>query len=340
MPLLALFLGAQRSRLFLIALVVLALASSGCVEFEKETIVAVVDPENNGARILLVYEALHSDANQGNQSGLASDLAELDQLFKVRESFYCGHPLLRVDLQEAKTPVFPKKSDDLNEKLRVLLCEHVSIRTAGFFVSRQGKLCGFQTLRVRHLRKFVRGLNEWMSELFAAQIKDARGDPKKFGREWDLKSMLAMEQAAKDHFPWLRVEPGRISFTLLGSQDFLIRIKRDVLSPLVTQEPANDKTGPALPKAEEILKRNKDLERGLRLLSESALSLDHRRDRMTFSLGLGDGEPIRLAADYGVLGPRPCDGRLLDHARKVSGDLRRNVDVETLITEFLHPAEN
>jgi len=328
-------------------LALLACACTGCIDFEKQTAVIVVDPKNDSARVLLLYEGFHAqnegfhaNANKADKEEWQKDQAILRTLFKDKQGFYLINPLFLQFLQEppefAKMPVL----DDPEEKWRAFLRDHVAIPSASLFVNKQGKLCGSQTLAIHGLGKLVRHINDRLSEEFLKDIKPRLADEKKRGDDWDVTSLLRVQNAAENHYQWLRVEPGRISFTMIGSQRCLTRWKREFLNQFTQLElpvppNAKEKAAPAQPSQQELQWKIDDLRYMLRFLSETALSIDHRRDRITIAVGVGDGEPIRLPCEYIPIPPQPSDGALLDYARTLQKRMTKDANIEELIREFL-----
>jgi len=316
------------------------LACSGCIDFEKQTAVIVVDPKNDSARVLLVYEGFHMSANKADKEVWQKDLAIVRTLFQDKQGFYLVNPLFLQFLQEppefAKMPVL----DDPEEKWRAFLRDHVAIPSASLFLNKQGKLCGSQTLAVHGLGKLVRHVNERISEEFLKDVKHRLANEKNRGDDWDVTSLLRVQNAAENHFQWQHVEPGRISFTPIGSQRCLTRWKRQFLDsstnlPQPAPQAANGKAAPAPPSQQELQAIIDDLRFMLRFLNETAVSIDHRRDRMTISVGVGDGEPIRLPFEYKPIPPQASDGDLLDYARTLQKKMAKDANLEELIREFL-----
>src|SRR5262245_30240605 len=86
----------SRSRPLLALFASLVLLSTGCIDFEKQTIVVTFNPDRDEANVLLVYE----DMNPGG--GRDDDLKEakktLDLYFAQGKGFELAHPWMMIQL--------------------------------------------------------------------------------------------------------------------------------------------------------------------------------------------------------------------------------------------------
>jgi len=125
------------------------------------------------------------------------------------------------------------------------------------------------------------------------------------------------------------------------------RFKRGLIAEAVEgvkkaarQPDTPDKTDPKKTVRDLALQRALDLLEGqAELLTEAPLSFDQRKDRVTISLGLGDGEPLRLAAPFaGPVEKRKLEEELIAHAKTLKAPFKEGVTVEGLIADFLKEA--
>jgi hypothetical protein len=231
------------TRPWMIVIAAIAVSSSGCggLVFEKETMLFSIAPERDAAKALLVYEGFFVAGTEKNDLESAQD--ELSTLFKDRQAFCFGNPMFLVDLsstsgrdddagalsafamrQRKIHSTTAGRDDDTEQRktlefqrtLREFLRKHLSITSAQLFISRTGKLCGHQAVTVRGLRDLIAGINERISEQFAQDTSEALRDKKKRGPEWDDESLRLVQAAARNHYAWIRVDDGRISFTCLA----------------------------------------------------------------------------------------------------------------------------
>jgi hypothetical protein len=318
----------------------MALCSAGCVIFEKETAVLLLSPDQDKAHALLVYKGLHTDADKKQ---LNDDLQIVTAMFKDRQAFYVGHPLFLLFLQPPET--LAGKFGEKEKVFQALLRQHLKIAHATLFMNKEGKLCGSQIIEVRQLGKFVEAINALISAEFTQLAKEKLGDEKNRGKDWDVQSLRMVQKAASESFPWIRIESGRVNFTLLGSPTFFAARKREVLDSLITEPlthllPAPSKAPkPAVVSREQLQEKLDEMKLAVAFLTETPLSVDHRHDRLSLSVGLGNGEPVRLNIDYGYdknwKKSGKSDNDIVAHARTLTDRLDRDVTTETLVTNFL-----
>jgi hypothetical protein len=89
---------------------------------------------------------------------------------------------------------------------------------------------------------------------------------------------------------------------------------------------------------EDLEKQTQELEALVKFLADTPISIDQRRDRLTFSLGVGQGDPLHLNIAYDQDKPRKpnkYEAQLLEHARSLRVEFKQNVTAEALIADFL-----
>ncbi len=297
-------------------------ACSGCLDFEKETIVAVVSPDLDVARFLLIYEGLH-DA----RSEELKDFVESNQRFYLFSGAFG-----EVDLSKTSGE---KNGQPLPHPLK----DQLTIRNEGFFLNQDGRLCEWQTIRVRSLKKTIGVLNQLWSEEVTNNLADKRREIASGGtNNYDLAIMAAEEKAVKGHFPWFEVEPGRISFTMfMASREFeTTKMKyADELKQTLAKIFNAATNAPAKEEADERASELKYLTQTIDFFASHSVSLEHRFDRVKISLGVGGGEPIRFVMPQAARQKGTLDQELADYARTLSLPWKEKADAESIIKEFL-----
>ncbi len=329
-PLLALFAG-------------FVLLSAGCVDFDRQTIVIAFDPDRDEAHALLVYEDLNPGGDK--EEDLKRAKQTLDFLFAQEKGFILAHPL-------AIIPVIPpaekEKLDEQAKKFRDLLLKHLTVKKGTFFVNKEGRLCGTQTVDIRGVKKFVDRINmsisdtlisdtvgEWPARLLSDRTK--RGD-------LDEETLRLWQKAARDRHPWFTYEPGQIKLTLVGSPKYLASVKRWLVNGLVLNELRRIVEG--APKQDAVEKRNRELyhlrvlQRWGEVVAEVPWSVEQKRDRLSLAIGLADGRPLRLFSPYVTQEPGLKAAEMIAHAKKLGLPFQKDAMVESVIADFLrkHPA--
>ena len=267
--------------------------------------------KQSNASVLLVYEGIHADS----EADLKTTEAILKTCFRDRQGFYYGHPLLGYFFTELPGQ-HARKDTELEKRFRALMKQHVIITDAGLFLAPDERLCGWQVLRIGEPDRFVEACNGLISSHLAETVSTGLTEPKRIGKEWDRETVRLVRKAIRGHHHWLRLEPGRLSFTLPGSQPFFAALKRQFLAGLPQD-------------------KGEDARRLQTMLSNTPLSIDQRRDRLTLALGVGDGEPMRVDCDYGPHEVQDFDAQLIEYAGNLSGKLEKGRP-ENFVADFLH----
>jgi hypothetical protein len=306
------------------------------VTFEKETMVVMFPPDSTEVRGLLVYEGVRvtSDDNMD----LAKAKEQLTRFVNGGQEFCLGDNwILHFDLAPDTA------TDEAARALRAMLRKHLVVRNGAFFLDKDGKLCGYQTVTVRDRDKFAAGLNAQTSAGMTAFATQALADPKTVPRGWwDDESLRLVQQAGRMQFAWFRLEPGRISFTLPATPAAVRRLKREALNVEEIARLRNELMAPGKPAGPPPDARQRvdpflaNLENATGLLADTPLSFDQRADRFTVALGLGGGQPIRLAVPgEPVQAHRKADEELIAHARTLKAPFKAGLTAEGLIAAFL-----
>jgi hypothetical protein len=317
-----------------------ALACTGCLDFDKESAVAVFRPEKDEVRVLFVYEGLHV-AGKG-ESDLDTARKALTAIFGEAKGFYFGHPLFAVGWAPPE-----EGKNDSGQNRREFLKKHLDIQKTIFFVGKDNYLGAAQTLVVHNATKFVDGVNAMVSDSVSEQLK-------KPPKEYDEATIALLKKAVAEKHAWFQLEPGRVRFTFPGSPQYLAMTKRKFLEDLgvknlrdlvnpPTPEKANGTTivnnrkdnRDKLPLKGQIEATLKDFDTLETFFTETPLSVDQRRDRITLAIGVGVGEPLRVTSPYRSNEPGNKSAALQAHARTLSVPFQEGATPDGLIAAFL-----
>src|SRR5215471_10378473 len=274
-------------------LVPLFLSVPGCyLGHQRETIVAAFPPGRDEVRLLLVYEGFHANTggNENLETVLQSAKQELGGLMASEQEF-------RLDGWPLHFSLAPRQDEsEENKEVREFLRTHLRIRKGAFFSDEKHRLNGYQFVTIRDAQKFVAGINDRLSAHLAREIPETLAKPAAAWEPFDNASLEMILKASREKHRWLELKPGRVSFTLPGTQALFERGKREALQlpelAKLLQEATNGKqageAAASIALRESIRKMNRDT----KWLTQLPLSFELRKGRMTVSLGFGDGEPI------------------------------------------------
>jgi hypothetical protein len=333
-PLLALFAG-------------LVLLSTGCIDFEKQTIVVAFNPDRDEANVLLVYEDMNPGGDK--EDDLKNARETLDLFFAQGKGFELAHPWAMIHL----TPPEEKKNPtEFDKKMVPHLIKHLTVKKGTVFVNKDGRLCGTQTITVRGAKKFVEGLNDYISENVGESAEKKLADRTKRGGE-DEETLRLWQKAAQDKHAWFSFEPGQVKLTLVGSSKYLAEMKRDLAKDLFLRQlrqalaPRPEKDAPPgappkAPTAEQLAKNRhqlREMERWGELIATVPWSVEQKRDRLSLAIGLPDGGPLRLFSPYATEKPGMKAEEMIAHAKKLGLTFQKDATVESVIADFLrkHP---
>lgn len=303
---------AVRGVLPLVLVALLAFPSVGCVDFEKETVCVAFPRGRDEVHLLLVYEGIHVAGNEPRDLDAAKEqitkFVNSDEEFCLADNWITHFVL---------TPG-NDGGDDLWTKLKPLARKHIVVHNEAFFRNKAGRLCGYQTVTIKKASQFVAELNRLTSEFVGESLAEDTKNPEK-SREWpDPASMELLRRAARDSYPWVRIEPGRFRFTLPCSPALLAHVKREI-----RQSKAKDEEPFLL----------------ALLLGETPWSFEQRKDRVVVSLGLGEGAPLIVPTHDQPHDWRQTDEEFERHALSLGKPFREDATTDGLIAEFVEHVE-
>jgi hypothetical protein len=323
--------------------VVTALLLTSCLPYAKETMVIVIPPDRDEAHALLVYEGLAAWGDKPQD--LKDSEKAVKTYFAEKYAISLGHPMAFLPLKDD-----PEEKHSAEEKqLLEFFRKHVTIEKTTFFVNGEGKLCGTQTVLIRDRSKFVEGINALLSKELGKSADRALEQEKKGKHVPDIELYRALHQAASDKtYAWVRLEPGRMSLTMPGSPRLYQPAKLAFLEEGADManfrllrrlgtgpKPPPGAKQPPPPTPEEIRQSLQALDRLAVSVSEAPWSLDQRRDRLTLSLGYGDGEPIRFTSPYFPREPGTRDAELIKYVKTLDVPFEKDGSTESAIADFL-----
>jgi hypothetical protein len=338
----------------LLTMALFALAGSGCLDMEKQTILVVFPKDGKEIKALFVYQGLKVAGSKQNGKMNPADVEhakdDLAQLVRGETFYLAPSPLLRIYLKPGKYDK-PKAWDV--EAMKALN-KHIVLGKGVFVTGKEG-LSFCQPLTVRDPEPFLAWINKIIGEEILDEIKaPAEKKPKrppKRGREGrfdplrNKEAVKLVEQAIKDGYRFVRLEPGRISFNFPGNPKIFTTLKRDFIEDLVAglrdemelmleKSGGKDKLDVAKLK-EEFAKWEKDAKSDLKMIADTPWSIEQRLDRISLVLGWGDNHPFRLALDFSGKEKRPPDNKdLITFARTLGSPVRKDVRIEDLLDTF------
>src|SRR5438874_12844619 len=106
------------------------------------------------------------------------------------------------------TPPDEKEKLNEREKARALLLKHLTVKKGTFFVNKEGRLCGSQTVDIRGAKKFFEGVNAFISDSIGKEAARLLSDRTKRG-DLDEETLRLWQKTARDRHPWLTLVPGQ-----------------------------------------------------------------------------------------------------------------------------------
>jgi hypothetical protein len=312
--------GTIKRRLVWPFLFAVVFCGSGCLEFDQ-IVFLLFAKDRDEVRALVVYERLdvgnketvmgHTGSLKPGDLGFAKKC--LAELFMTDHAFYLF----------SKIPIWLKTNKEDRKETReaiALLQRHLTIRKGSFFFDKEGRLCGTQTIVVRQVHKLIETLNERIAQQVMATADEGLGlersklepDMRERWADCDDESLRILRRAARAKHRWLRLEAGRLSFTLPGKPELFARLKRRFLRELAEKK---DKAW-------------------VTWFSQTPWSIDEGRDRLTISVGAGDWEPFRLSLAGTPKKKSKFQDDLVKYAKSLGVPFMENVTTETLIADF------
>jgi hypothetical protein len=330
----------QRSPIMLvIAAFILLAAVPGCIDFEKETAVVVFPRNSDEVRLLLVYEGLGvsgpKDADWSNAKTQLKRLVEKTSDFCILGGNWIGHFNMHIEQSDWEE----------TRKFKSFLKTELTLRNGELYRNTDGKLCGYQLLTIRNARSLSRGLDGYIAKHFLELSKDREESGEKKDTDIDEPTRELWRKAAVTDFAWFRIEPGRFTFTVPASPETVAAMKNAAFMDRfkLFRKQLDELNAPAAGTEDDRTpeKRKADLEsdldrfmEGIKPFCSLPWSVDHRKERISFSLGYGDGHHLVVPLPNNRDSVHRSDD-LFAEAKSLNVPFRGNLKTENLIAEFI-----
>jgi len=200
------------------AAVFIAIAVSGCMEFEQQTLWYHHDAATDTLRIHQTYRGIHgSDLPEGLS---ALEIDQLRSVWNGERTFFFGNWITELDLTSGRKTLAETPASDLTEPARAydaamrrvisLLLAHSHISNGPFYTDDSGRLCGVQRVEITNLSRIIPAANDAMRAAFAEEAANENNDEGKRTR---------YARAANDPAPFIVITGNRISVRIPASRE-------------------------------------------------------------------------------------------------------------------------
>ena len=323
---------ARKSALLLLAAAICTLAS-GCLGFEKQTVVLFFPKDGSEIQALFIYEGLMV-LTRNDKKPEAKDVNEsvedLEELIRG-DAVIFGDRLFRAPLKLRPN----EKLDNDEQKIFDLFKPNVAISKGQFIQGKDGKLTYCQPVTLRNPQKIAAGVNKLISDAVLNEPNATQG--------LDRETEELFKKSASDGHAWIRFDKGRTSVTLPGNPAFFQKLRQSifnaesVLKPILQNFDKLEKGDVDVKTAVDLLRRQANAVQGLlSALATTPISVDQRPASLTVALGYGDNEPFLVQSPLPL---RPAlhpdlDKDLKAQAQKMGVPVRTDVTIQDVVREF------
>lgn len=184
-----------------LAPLLLLLLLAGCLEFDAQEITVRYDADKDRIDALVVYRGLFAEGGTGSSDKpLDKALRDLDDA--MRNGVFCcwSNWPLKVDPVHDRGP-------------GMALLPHYEVETGGLFTDPRGVLCGYQFVRIRGAKAFLRKVNTMLEvAVQAAALTEHKVEGGVF--KFDADSRELLREFLRDGQQLLHVERGRVELRL------------------------------------------------------------------------------------------------------------------------------
>lgn len=281
-----------------------ALCCTGCLDFEKQTLVLKVTPDGKKAEMLLVYEGLRVQGDK--EEDLKKAKEQLETLVKTQERFYLltNWPFV-VDLVEAP-------NDPDNERARkARFKKMLTIKNEGFFLDAKGKLGFWQTVRTSDAPKLLDEVNDFAVDVLIDQAREKTEQKKKNpgGSDVDDETLKIWANAGTTKpkvFTW---RDGGLHLLIPASQPFAKKLQSEAAT---------------------------DAQAQLMFFAPNKIVLEIVPDGLHATAGAGGGVPLKLSlADPTKTTSADLNKQLLEYARTLPLGFKEGITADKLIADFV-----
>jgi hypothetical protein len=191
---------------------------SGCIEFEKQTLVFRHYPETNTLVIWQHYEGIHGEDNEHDLS--KKEREQLHSVVNGQRTFFFGNWITEYNAEyagqaiteleaELKNDIKPKaKADDARQLLALaeLVKKSVTITNGPFYLNQQNRLSATQHVIINNVGRIIRKTN------IALQASILRGDEPFGGFEEGDPNVEMLEKSAHAKMNYLTLKGQQLRF--------------------------------------------------------------------------------------------------------------------------------
>jgi hypothetical protein len=323
-------------RLAAVAVALLMLGNTGCLVFERQTLVFAFPKGGKEVRALFLYEGMRVGGDKPND--LASAHKQLGALAANDHFLYGGHFMIPIEIEK----IDPKDTDSDQAKMfRLFLKANLKVRGEGFYLNKEGRLCFAQTVTITDAPRMLTELNAIISSEINTMTAQVLAGAQRRSEWMDDDTVKLLHKASSEKsYDWLKIEPGRISFTMPMSPAVAANLKRDLFRVKDIQALRKQVEGTVPPnsgKRFDVRDSLLALELVATFFSEVPFSVDHRHDRVILAVGVGDGQPIRIPAPFDESVPKKGaqDEELIKFARTLKVPFKEGMTAESAVADFL-----
>ncbi len=204
------------------ALSLLLAVCGGCLEFDAQEIVMRYDSEADRIDCLVVYRGIFVEVGSNtNETAMRSAFADLEKVLDHGQCFFwCNWPAA-LDPTKTKGDIAPFLS-------------HVEVENGKLFTDPEGRLHGYQFVRIVRAKEFLKKLNMALGLAYQAAFVVGAGDV-----EFDPDTKENAIEFSRTGEPPLTVEAGRIQLRVPCSAPDFRKLLRELEDHMLRNEPSN-----------------------------------------------------------------------------------------------------
>jgi hypothetical protein len=208
-------------RLFAVSLLALVGLASGCVDFDRETVLYRYQAAKDELRLVLIYEGIHG---QDELDLTEKEVGELQKAMTEKQAFFFSNWLfsysssmmngniaeLEAQLAGKSNPVTTTEWRAENARLLPLMKafqQAITVTNGEFFHNGRGELCAYQIITISQASVWLRTINQMISHQLNTTSQE------ELAKRFDDDSQKRLIAAGKDGYEFLRLDGNR----LLGS---------------------------------------------------------------------------------------------------------------------------
>jgi hypothetical protein len=234
----------------------------------------------------------------------------------------------------------PKENESEQQRaFRLFLKANLKVRGEGFYLNKEGRLCFVQSVTVLDAPRMLSEANAIISSEINKMTTQVLAGTQRPAEWMDDDTVKLLHKASSEKsYEWLKIEPGRISFTMPMSPAGAANVKRDLFRVKDIQALRKQVEGLPHPGRQfDVRDSLLALELVATFFSEVPFSVDQRHDRVVLAVGVGDGQPIRIPAPFDESVPKKGaqDEELIKFARTLKVPFKEGMTAEGAVADFL-----